>query len=341
MKLSKDKRQEVMLYICDKIAHRSEGITKSTAETFNISQTTANTYLIQLQKDGIIRKVKRDKYELVKETTRYTLSRKDGELVDEESIYKKYISDFISPLPKEVQAIWEYAFSEMCNNVIDHSEAENLNLLIQIDYMNTCIILYDDGVGIFEKIKNYFSFDSIEEAKDELFKGKLTTDKSRHSGEGIFFTSKLMDTFIIYSDKTMFTINKFDEVSYNDIDIDLHAKGTCVYMKLSNRSNKSIKSVFDFYSTVDDGFIKTRIPLRQYFDITPVSRSQAKRLCNRLNSFKEAELDFDGIEWMGQGFAHQIFVVFANENPDVKIVPVNMCDDVEKMYYHVINTKIV
>ena len=56
-------------------------------------------------------------------------------------------------------------------------------------------------------------------------------------------------------------------------------------------------------------------------DAAPVSRSQAKSVCNRLGKFEEAILDFDGIEWMGQGFAHQIFVVFQNAHPEISIVP--------------------
>ncbi len=48
-------------------------------------------------------------------------------------------------------------------------------------------------------------------------------------------------------------------------------------------------------------------------------------------------LDFEGLEWMGQGFAHQIFVVFQNAHPDIVLTPVNMSDGVNKMYNHVVN----
>ena len=47
-------------------------------------------------------------------------------------------------------------------------------------------------------------------------------------------------------------------------------------------------------------------------------------------------MDFDSIEWMGQGFAHQVFVVFHNEHPGITIVPINMNENVTKMYNHVI-----
>ena len=73
------------------------------------------------------------------------------------------------------------------------------------------------------------------------------------------------------------------------------------------------------------------------FDSSPVSRSQAKRVCNRLNKFKEVEFDFDGIQWMGQGFAHQIFVVFQNDHPDINLIPINMNETVTKMLKHVIS----
>ena len=66
-----------------------------------------------------------------------------------------------------------------------------------------------------------------------------------------------------------------------------------------------------------------------------MSRSQAKRVCNRLDKFREVVLDFEGLSWMGQGFAHQIFVVFERENPEIKLVPVHMEADGEKMYRHV------
>jgi len=58
-------------------------------------------------------------------------------------------------------------------------------------------------------------------------------------------------------------------------------------------------------------------------------------VCNRLDKFCEVILDFDGMDWMGQGFAHQVFVVFQNEHPDIKLIPQNMSPAVKKMYDHV------
>ena len=134
----------------------------------------------------------------------------------------------------------------------------------------------------------------------------------------------------------IFTTSKYN--NDNIVDIDENANGTCVFMSLSNFTNRSAREVFDLYSDVDGGFTTTRIPLKNIFDSAPVSRSQAKRLCNRLEKFEEVILDFEGISWMGQGFAHQMFVVFKNAHPSITIKPINMNESVENMYNHVLKS---
>ena len=89
------------------------------------------------------------------------------------------------------------------------------------------------------------------------------------------------------------------------------------------------------FSDKDGGFTKTRIPLKNMFETYPVSRSQAKRLCHRFDTFMEVELDFEGIDEIGQGFAHELFVVFQRNHPNVQLLPLNLSKDVAKMINHV------
>ena len=84
--------------------------------------------------------------------------------------------------------------------------------------------------------------------------------------------------------------------------------------------------------------MRMRIPMKNVDEIFLVSRSQAKRLCHRFDNFEEIELDFDGVEEIGQGFAHELFVVFQNEHPQVKLIPVNTSNDVERMITHVMRS---
>jgi hypothetical protein len=47
-----------------------------------------------------------------------------------------------------------------------------------------------------------------------------------------------------------------------------------------------------------------------------------------LDEFREVVLDFERVTGIGQGFADEIFRVFANAHPETKLVPVNMNDPV-------------
>ena len=336
MKYTTERKQTIILYILEKIAAETQSLSKVVAETFNISTNTVHTYLNELIEDGIIEKQKRGRYSLTNTHNEYSFKRSAGDLESDTLPYELCLQKEIKHLGDNVQRIWNYGLSEMVNNVIDHSNAENMRVIVVQNYLTTNVLLVDDGVGIFEKIKNHFALPNLDEAICELFKGKLTTDEVNHSGEGIFFTSKMMDNFLIYSSGKIFTSSKFDDD--NIFDLSTNVNGTCVLMSLSNFTHKTPKEIFDQYSDNDGSFVTTRIPLKNVFDAAPVSRSQAKRVCNRLEKFEEAILDFDGIEWMGQGFAHQIFVVFKNAHPEISIVPQNMNDSVENMYNHVIKT---
>lgn len=336
MRYTNEKKQTIILYILEKIAAKTPSLSKVVSETFNISANTVHTYLKELLADNMITKAKRGEYALVTTESDYAFARSEGGLESDTMAYELCLRDKIAHLPENIQHIWSYALSEMVNNVIDHSAAEVMTLRILQSHLDTTVILADNGIGIFEKIKAHFSLPSLDEAICELFKGKLTTDSANHSGEGIFFTSKMMDTFLICSSGRIFTTSKYE----NDhiLDLNEQTKGTCIFMSLSNFTQRTAREIFDLYSDTDGAFTTTRIPLKNIFDAAPVSRSQAKRICNRLEQFEEVILDFDGISWMGQGFAHQLFVVFQKAHPTLSIVARNMCESVESMYNHVLNT---
>lgn len=326
------------MYLLEKIYMNEKNYIKKTADVYHISTTTIYRYLSELENEHILLKTGKRQYRLTCTVKTYTLS--DGEIKDEDLIYDAYIAPLLNNLPDNVRRIWSYAFTEMVNNVIDHSNASQLDIVISVNYLETQIMLQDNGVGIFAKIKDYYHYNSLDDAVHELFKGKLTTDSANHSGEGIFFTSRALDKFAAISDGKIFSHNKYLE-KIEDLDNTILLKswtekqGTTVFMGLSNFSKRKLKEVFDTFANVDGGFIRTRIPLKNIFENDPISRSQAKRLCNRFENFEEVELDFEDINEIGQGFAHELFVVFQNNHPDVKLIPVHTCNEVEKMINHV------
>lgn len=336
------KREQIKKYILEKIGNGQGDIAKRTSDTFNISLNTVYRYIRELEKDEVIKKNGKS-YDFVESTDFFVLRRKNGELVEEDVIYDTYIKKYVQKLPDNVEQIWQYSFMEMMNNAIDHSEADNVYMLIAQNYMNTLVIIDDDGIGIFRKIKEYYKYQSLDDAVNELFKGKLTTDTNNHSGEGIFFTSRILDDFVVMSDGKVFSHDKYDEFLSDIKEIDSlkqweNRKGTVICMRLSNFSKKVLKEVFNMFADVDGGFTKTRIPIKNIYETYPVSRSQAKRLYHRFDKFHEIELDFTDINEIGQGFAHELFVVFQNKHPDIKLTPMNAACEVEKMINHVKKT---
>ena len=337
MKFSKEKTEAIRSYILEKIDSGTENVVQHVSEALDVNFSTVHRYIEKLISEGFIEREKRGQYKLIESSWHYMLHRSEGDLDDDISPYGRFLKDHIKLLPQNVQNIWAYVFSEMINNIIDHSEAENASLTIVNNTLKTTVILVDDGVGIFQKIKNYFDLPTLEDAIAELFKGKVTTDTVNHSGEGIFFSSRLMDEFYIVSSGRIFSCNHFDEENvYRLTGRDF--PGTAVIMTLSNQSGKRSQDIFNQFADVDGGFTKTWIPLKNMFDSPPVSRSQAKRLCSHLDQFQEVTLDFAELTWMGQGFAHQLFQVFQAQHPDIRLRPVNMEEGVQKMYNHVVNT---
>ncbi len=342
MSFTKEKRESIKRYMLEKISSGETDFVRKTAETFFISDKTVYKYLEDLTRSRILTKNKR-KYSLTEETASFSLSSDSFKKTGEDIIYAEHIYPLIKDLPDNVIHMWNYAFTEMMNNVIDHSDASNAVFLISRNYLCTRITIKDNGIGIFKKIKEHYQFDSLQDAVTELFKGKLTTDSAHHSGEGIFFTSRIMDVFAAVSDGLIFTHDKYEELAEELKNIPgledwQTLAGTIIYMELSNFSKKTAAEIFDQFADADGGFTRTRIPVKHIFEDDPVSRSQAKRLCRRFESFHEVELDFLNIGSIGQGFAHELFVVFTNSHPSTKLIPVNTSDSVRKMIQHVLNS---
>ena len=191
--------------------------------------------------------------------------------------------------------------------------------------VNVEIAIIDNGVGIFKKIQLAMKFSNERYSVLELAKGKFTTDPARHTGEGIFFTSKMLDAFDISSGGVYFT-------SLSSLK---NAKGTAVCMKLKSTSERSRKEVFDAYVSAENdyAFSKTVVPVKMA-EQSPndlISRSLAKRLLLRIDRFRTVVLDFQHVNQLGQAFADEIFRVFARGHLGTDVQFINANEDVLKM----------
>ena len=229
-----------------------------------------------------------------------------------------------------------YGFTEMVNNVIDHSGGKTLFINVLRDKEKIRMYIVDDGEGIFKRITRLFDLADERHAIMELSKGKLTTDPDNHTGEGIFFTSRIFDEFEIESKGLNFSHR--DDGSFDflfDSPIVEEQMGTMVMMAIDIKSDRLLTDVFNAYTDGPDDFQfnKTVIPVRlaQYENEKLVSRSQAKRLLTRIEKFQNVLFDFEGVSIIGQAFADEIFRVYANKHPGTQLLPMNMTDEVNNM----------
>jgi anti-sigma regulatory factor (Ser/Thr protein kinase) len=254
--------------------------------------------------------------------------------LSEDIVWYEHLQPLLRGLPRNVLDIAHQGVTEMVNNAIDHSDAKQVELQMDLRDGQLRLVVSDDGIGIFNKIARALNLPDERLALLELSKGKFTTDPRNHSGEGVFFTSRMFDRFQIHSGGLTFD---HDEKQDNDLlmDFDEPLEGTTVFMTIDAASERTPKQVFDEYSSGPDeyAFAKTVVPVRlaQVGDENLVSRSQAKRLLQRVDRFRHVVLDFESVRSIGQAFADEIFRVFVLAHPEVKLVPVHAVPDVQQM----------
>lgn len=320
-------------FVVEVLAKPQSNLAQLIEQTFGISRATAHSYIRGLIEDETIVRIGHGRYQLSSTDTWLTF-RIEG--LEEHVVWADHIEPLLTDLPTNVTDLWRYGCTEMVNNAIDHSEDHSIQIEVIRWPHATDIRIYDEGVGIFRKIRLGLGLDDDRHAVLELSKGKVTTDPDRHTGEGIFFSSRAFDSFQILSGGVFFSHVSGDDEDWilgNEQPRD--PEGTTVLMRLKNDSPTILGDVFDEYATdtEDFRFDRTVVPVKltQYGDDELISRSQAKRLIRRFDRFRKVVLDFDDVPSIGQGFADEIFRVFPKGHPNVEIVPINANEQVSRM----------
>lgn len=257
--------------------------------------------------------------------------------IDEHQVWLKDFEPFLQLAPNAAQ-ICTHGFTEILNNANDHSGGSTVTALVtqDADYVQMAIV--DDGLGLFKRITDALGLPDRRWAILELSKGKLTTDPDHHSGEGIFFTSKMF----IRANDLQYEHNAAGTVWDWLQELDDAVPGTGVYMLLRMDTTRTSRQVFDEFADSQETFEfdKTIVPVRlaRLGNENLVSRSQAKRLIVRFDQFRRVILDFEGAPEIGQAFADELFRVFANGHPQVLLTTVNTVPSVEQMIRRVTGT---
>lgn len=327
-------RTEIKDLILMQVEGHSKDIVPFIAEKFGFSRQRAHAYVAREVKSGKIVKVgygRWTRYFLAEGTyIEFSLKIKKG--LAEDQVWSKYVKPMVLRYPDNIQRISAYGFTEIFNNAIDHSGGTTIYTKIEIADENLTITIMDNGVGIFQKIQRALNLESVKEAILHLSKGKFTTDPAQHTGEGIFFTSRIFDSFSILSDDMFYTFRNKDWFLSSE-KRENFGRGTFIKMSISLKSSKTPKEIMDQYANAEIGFSKTIVAVALSADPGDphISRSQAKRLLMGLEKFKTIVLDFKGVESVGQAFVDEVFRVFKNEHPDIGIEYFNANLDVDTM----------
>ncbi|HUI87307.1 MAG TPA: DUF4325 domain-containing protein [Anaerolineales bacterium] len=333
MSLNKAKREEIRKFILLNIRDHPADIVNVTQKKYKLTRPSVLRYIHDLTiKDQIEFQgsTKNRKYNL-KSIKDINLTYQIQEHPAEDKVWRNDVVPLLQGINENVINICQYGFTEIFNNAVDHSEGTEVLVRITVWIDQISMTISDNGVGVFNKIQKEYNLDDPLHSILELSKGKLTTDPKSHSGEGIFFTSRMFDFFSMISGKLGFGYKNGVDLITEMVEEDV--VGTRVIMWISPFSKRTTKSVFDKFTSDDFGFDKTIVPvsLAQYGKENLVSRSQAKRLLTRLDKFKTVMLGFEKVPHIGRAFADEIFRVFVMSHPNTRIIPYDYNKSIKKL----------
>jgi len=331
-------------FITDLMPSHPKDIVQVVSDQFGMSRQAVHKHLKAMESSGAVKSDGRTSakvWQLIPVADIEFCLRVTPELEEHEP-WVQIIRPALVDVPKNVMDICAYGFTEMLNNVIDHSDSESVRIRCVYTKESVSFRIDDNGVGIFRKIKNEFGLSEEREAILELAKGKVTTDPAHHTGEGVFFTTRMFDLFSMWSGNLFFTHFRPDSDWLIETDKEFR-QGTHVSMSVSLKSELEYKDLFDMYAASPDDltFSKTHVPIKlaQFDTGDLISRSQARRVLSRFDRFNEVILDFTDVDMVGQAFADEIFRVFRLEHPDIKIFATNANEFVAGMVQRAMQAK--
>jgi DNA-binding Lrp family transcriptional regulator len=319
------------------VVEHPRDLTRQYVDRLGISRVAANRYVQRLEREGWIARSGPSTHPVFSPGYKRRVAHL-YELagLEEDVAWEKDFRPYLALAPN-VLSIASYGFTEMVNNAIDHSGGKEVFVWATQDERALRIFVSDDGVGIFKKIAEALHLPDMRQALFELSKGKLTTDPSRHTGEGVFFTSRMFDMFEIAANGLKFNHDASSHDWLDEHDSVLRqGAGTTIYMQISLNSARTPSEIYAQFTKAPDDFdfSRTVVPMRlaKLGDEHLVSRSQAKRLIARFDRFRTVILDFTDVNEIGQAFADELFRVYANSHSEVELLPSNMSAQVERMY---------
>lgn len=333
-------KEQILAYI----EQNSQSKVADICLALGVSRSYVSRILQELRQEGVVTlvgKTRQAVYVLTAKTRevqtaraaiRHIFLKLHGQGLSEDIVFEriKRETGIFEGVSNNIYKLVSFGFTEMLNNAIDHSQSDNIT--VEMTRTDTAItfVVRDFGVGIFRNFQEKKRLPNVLTAIQELLKGKMTTAPTHHSGLGVFYTSRAADVLIIDSGNKKLTINNLIA------DIFIHDRqplvGTKIVFVIQMKSQKQLVDVFRSASAGVEGdyeVVKTQIKVKLFqFGGDLLSRSEAKRVVVNLENFLEVELDFIGVETVGQAFCDEIFRVWQNAHQSVHFSVVNANENV-------------
>ena len=327
--------------ILDYLSGHDSASGRELREHLGISRQALNVHLREFIRSGKVQKsgsTRGARYSLARRPIAAAVQERTVSLkgLDESSVYDHLATplNLRSQLRNNVEAILQYAFTEMLNNAIEHSEADRSKVRLRLEPAGVAFQVRDRGIGVFHSVASKLQLEDEQAALVELLKGKTTTMRDSHTGEGIFFTSRVADRFVLRSHRIRVEWNRYKDDVF--VSKERFLAGTDVQFLVDRATRRRLEDVFGEFAPAENNyrFDKTRV-LVKLLQTDYISRSEAKRLLANLENFREVVLDFKDVRSIGQGFADEVFRVFASRHPEIKIAVENTNPVVSAMLRHV------
>ncbi|HXT98528.1 MAG TPA: ATP-binding protein [Polyangia bacterium] len=289
------------------------------ASALGISRQAAHRHLVALVGEGQLQVEGRGRAVRYRGARSLPFSRRYPRAVAEDRVWNELAAELpaLVRLGPDARGVFQYAFTEMLNNAIEHSGSPEIEVRIEAIPRGLAFEIIDAGRGAFANLRRTLRLPSEVDALAQLSKGKLTTLPAGHTGEGIFFTSKVADHFTLESGTLRWEVDNLrGDVGVGEVP---RRRGTRVRFEAATKVRRKLADVFAAF-TDDLEFAKTRVVIKLFAIGTRfVSRSEARRVAVGLDRFRDVVFDYRGVEEVGQGFVDELYRVWGSAHPDIKL----------------------
>ena len=178
--------QSIRDFVVAKVREHPSDIGLILADEFTMSRQASNKHLRRLTNEGLFftrGNTRAKEYRLAMLASNHVDLEVTPELAEHE-VWMDHIFPSLGEISRNVEDICQFGFTEMLNNVVDHSDSPSVRIGINRTAADILLVVADTGVGIFRKVQEEYGYHDARDALLQLSKGKLTTAKEAHSGQG-------------------------------------------------------------------------------------------------------------------------------------------------------------